>query len=146
MVASRDKGYDDFKNDSLFLALTMRLYEFYSSDGIPNYLHYKDTMNTKYFLLYRHYFGMKNNADNNPEIKDRSVIYKNIDALNWKENLLKELYQDNIEPKFYSDAVVYNDYSRPFGKPAIKIDFEKEKVMLFMNLKAEKIAVKNANR
>ncbi|MFA9371712.1 MAG: hypothetical protein ACERIH_08390 [Labilibaculum antarcticum] len=146
LVASRDEGYGNLKNDSSFFALTKHLKEFYESDGIPNYLHNKDTLNIKYFILYRHYFGMKNNADNKPDIKNKSDLYEKIDALNWKKVLLNELQQGNIDPQFYSDAIIYNDFSDPYGKTAVKIDFEKEKVMLFMNLKSDEIAVKNENR
>ncbi|WP_461640383.1 hypothetical protein [Labilibaculum euxinus] len=146
LVASRDEGYGDLKNDSSFFVLTKRLKEFYESDGIPNYLHNKDTLNIKYFILYRHYFGMKNNADNKPDIKNKTDLYEKIDALDWKKVFLNELQQGNIDPQFYSNAVIYNDYSNPYGKTAVKIDFEKEKVMLFMNLKSDEIAVKNENR
>ncbi|WP_321515022.1 hypothetical protein [Marinifilum fragile] len=145
-VASNEYGYGEFKNDSAMLALSKRLKEYYKEDGIPDFIRQSDSMYTKYFILYRHYFGIKNNADNTPEIKNKFNIYKEIDALNWKEVLLKELRAGNINPRFYSDAVMYNDYSNPFGKAAIKIDFDKEIVSPFMCLKPEDVAEKNANR
>ncbi|PXX96979.1 hypothetical protein DF185_18300 [Marinifilum breve] len=145
-VASNQYGYGEFKNDSAMLALSKRLKEYYKEDGIPDFIHQSDSMYTKYYILYRHYFGMKNNADNTPEIKEKSGIYKEIDALNWKKILLQELSEGNIDPQFYSNAVMYNDYSNPFGKAAIKIDFDKETVSPFMSLKPEQVAKKNANR
>lgn len=145
-VASNQYGYGEFKNDSAMLALSKRLKEYYKEDGIPSFIHKSDSMYTKYYILYRHYFGMKNNADNTPEIKEKSGIYKEIDALNWKEILLQELSEGNIDPQFYSNAVMYNDYSNPFGKAVIKIDFDKETVSPFMCLKPEQVAEKNANR
>ncbi|PKQ63556.1 hypothetical protein BZG02_09295 [Labilibaculum filiforme] len=146
MLASSGGGYGTLKNDKDFLELSIRLKTYYELDGIPNYVHNKDTLNLKYWILYRHYFGMKNNADNHPEIKENSNLYKSVDALNWQTILLTELRNGNIEPQFYADAVVYHDPTRPFGKPALKVDFEKEKVSLFMNMKEEERNEINANR
>lgn len=145
-VASSGKEYGNITNDSAFVEIFQRLYEAYKLDGIPDYLRNKDTMNIKYFILYRHYFGLKNNADNNFELKSKSDIYKITDDLKLKEVLLSEIKNGNISPQFYADAVSYNNYSRPFGKPALKIDFKTEQVLLYMNLKEQEREEKNKNR
>lgn len=144
-IVSTGKGYGTKENDGKLIQLSQKLYGEYSINGIPDFLHNKDTMNLKYFILHRHFFGLKNNAKSNVE-NEKDTIYQIANKLNWRSLLLEELKKGNIEPQFFADAVTYNDYERPYGKPALKIDFEKEKVLLYMNLKPDEMNLKNENR
>ncbi|MCT4602988.1 MAG: hypothetical protein N4A59_08835 [Marinifilum sp.] len=144
-IVSNGMGYGTEENDRKLIELSKKLHNEYIINGMPNFLHYKDTMNLKYFILHRHYFGVKNNAKNNLE-NTKDNIYQLANELNWKSILLAELKKGNIDPQFFANAVTYNDYKRPYGKPALKIDFEKEKVLLHMNLKPDEMKLKNENR
>ncbi|RUT78848.1 tetratricopeptide repeat protein [Ancylomarina longa] len=138
-ICNRDSLYKVyFKNAN-------RLHTLYSEYGLPKFLLNKDSLNLQYWAFFRHYFGMKNIVTNSDKIR-ASSIKMNFSSLAWDKILLKELHHGNLTPEFYSQVVSYHNPNHPYGKFAIRLDFQTERVELFTPLNKDKASWVNKNR
>jgi len=133
--------------DSTFYFQAIELERLFLKNGFPDCMMNKDTMNAKIQIMIRHYFGLVNRIKSNPEMIKEGV-YRLMDFN--KSNLMKivedGLYKGLILPESFVSMTSYWDYSNPFGKIFIKVDFDKERVTLFLDLPSEKLNEVNVNR
>ncbi|MBI9056649.1 MAG: hypothetical protein JEZ01_02645 [Labilibaculum sp.] len=104
----------------------------YQSNGIPQFMHYKDPLFLQYYIMYRHYFGRINYLKNHPEIEGGKEILEKYRKIDFNKILISEIKKGNISPKTLVDAATYN--ANPYGKESLlNIDFENEKIYLSLN-------------
>lgn len=133
--------------DSMFYYQAMELEKLFLQYGFPGSMINKDTLNTKIHILIRHYFGLVNRATSNPEMLKESC-YRSIDfsKINLKQVINNGLSKGLIPPQTYVGMVSHWDKSNPYGELCVKVDYEHEKVALYLNLSQEKIVEVNSNR
>ncbi|MGD1834275.1 MAG: hypothetical protein ACPKQO_00955 [Nitrososphaeraceae archaeon] len=138
-ICNRDSLY------AIYFSNAKKLHNLYVTYGIPNFLLKKDEYYLKYWVILRHYFGMKNIISDSEEFKSE-YSFMNFDSLKWKKNLFEELKDGNITPQFYSQVISYHDSNNPYGKCAIRLNFNTNKVELFTPLSKIKSDLINKNR
>lgn len=133
--------------DSVFYENALKLVRAFDSHGFPSIGVNKDTMNFKIYVFFRHYCGLVNRVKVDPDMRLTPLYGKmNFDEIGMDSILLRALHNGRISPQAYADAVSYWDPSNPYGDVAIKLDFEKEKASLYLNLKPEDIEEVNKRR
>lgn len=121
------------------------LYNDYIQNGFPTFLTTKDSLQGRYLIVLRHYFGMINTImyDNALLV---NPLYESMDfeGLGWRKKLEKGVRQGEISPASFKLIVEYRDQSRPFGGLAVKVDFNTETVMpLFVMSESKRLSVNN---
>ena len=133
------------EQDSVLYELAVSLSKLIKEDGFPHWMLNKDTINMHFYVMLRHYCGLKNKIMYSEELQQDSLYaqMKNNDI-----SLLMEqaLHKGLITPDIYENAATYYDYNNPYGRPAIMIDFNTEKVYPFLQADTAKIPEINNRR
>jgi hypothetical protein len=133
--------------DSTFYHQAIELEKVFLQYGFQGCMINRDTLNTKMHILIRHYFGLVNRARNNPEmLKESCYGLMDFNRINLKQIIDNGLYKGLILPQTYVGMISYWDNSNPYGDLCVKVDYELEKVTLYINLSQEKVVEVNKNR
>ena len=133
------------EQDSMLYELAVSLSKLIKEQGFPHWILNKDTINPHFYVLLRHYCGLKNRITYSEELQQDSLYaqMKNNDIPLLMEQVL---HKGLITPNIYENVVTYWDNSNPYGRPAIMIDFNTEKVYPFLQADTAKIPEINNRR
>ena len=154
----REKYYTLYKIDQQGASLSDRrmldnlLYELAGSlsglikeSGFPHWFQNKDTIHHQFYIMLRHFCGLKNRIMDSEEMQQDS-LYARMTNNDIPLLIEQALHKGLITPELYEMATTYWDYSNPYGRLAIMIDFNIEKVYPFLQADASKIPEINRRR
>ena len=131
--------------DSVFYELAVSLSELVKESGFPHWLQNKDSMNIKFYVMLRHYCGLKNRIMNSEELQQDS-LYARMDKNDIPLLVEQALHERLITPNMYENATTYWNHTNPYGKLSVVIDFNTEKVYPFLHVATEDIPEINNRR
>lgn len=144
-VAAKSRN-GSYLSDSVFYHQAIELSELFQKNGFSALDTNKDTLKIKVYAMLRHYFGLVNRFQRDEEMqRDSFYVAMDFTATKLDSIVLAALHTGKILPQTYADATTYNA-GNPYGDLAIKIDFETEKVSLYLHLKPDEIDEVNKKR
>jgi hypothetical protein len=120
--------YGECEHDKSVLEISRLLQLDLEREGVPKFVRYKDPMYTKLFVMFRHYFGTKNNHILNKGYNS-SCDLKYLDSMKIEKILREEYLKGNLPNDFLVNAQSY--YSNKYGINSgidIVINFKNETV------------------
>lgn len=131
--------------DSVFYKLAISLSTLIKEAGFPCWMQNQDTINIHFYIMLRHYCGLKNKINNSEEMQQDS-LYAGMTNNDIPILIEQALHEGLITPDWYENASTYWDNSNPYGKLAIVIDFNIEKVYPALQADTSKIPEINYRR
>jgi hypothetical protein len=128
-----------------FPGLALSLSNLIKESGFPHWLQNKDTIQLKLYVLLRHFCGFNHRLMNNAKSQQDS-LYARMNQNDIPLLVEQALHKGLITPDMYENATTYWDYSNPYGKLAIMIDYNTEKVYPFLQAAPEAIPEINNRR
>ena len=142
--AASTKG-DIRRQDSIFYNLSVSLSALIKKEEFPNWLQNKDTIFSHFYVMLRHYCGLRNRIINSEKMQQDSM-YAGMTKNDIPVLIEHALHKGLITPDMYEIASTYWDYSNPYGILAIMIDYNIEKVCPFLWADSTKIPEINHRR
>lgn len=127
------------KQDSIFYKVAISVSDLVKTHGFPQWMINKDTMNIQIYVMLRHFCGLENRIKNDEKMQMDS-LYLQMQNNDIHILITQALADGWILPDNYVGITTYWDYSNPYGETTAEIDFEKERIVLFL-----KVPIENRN-